>query len=300
MVETSSFQSSLPAAPTVADLIRFGAAEFERAGLAFGHGTGDSVDDAAALVFHVLDLDHAQAETAYARKPSPRDVERVLAIFAERIERRVPAAYLMRRMWFAGLEFEVDERVIVPRSPFAELINAGFRPWIEPGRVHRILDIGTGSGCIAIACAVAFPQAQVDAVDVSPQALEVAGRNVARHQVGDRLRLLQGSVFEPLGAQRYDLIVSNPPYVSDAEMQALPDEYRHEPDLALRAGSDGLDVVRRILAGAKQHLEPGGVLFVEVGDSDERLQQAFPRLPFTWLEFEHGGGGVFMLRDSEL
>jgi ribosomal protein L3 glutamine methyltransferase len=300
MVETSSFQSSLPAAPTVADLIRFGAAEFERAGLAFGHGTGDSVDDAAALVFHVLDLDHAQAETAYARKPSPRDVERVLAIFAERIERRVPAAYLMRRMWFAGLEFEVDERVIVPRSPFAELINAGFRPWIEPGRVHRILDIGTGSGCIAIACAVAFPQAQVDAVDVSPQALEVAGRNVARHQVGDRLRLLQGSVFEPLGAQRYDLIVSNPPYVSDAEMQALPDEYRHEPDLALRAGSDGLDVVRRILAGAKQYLAPGGVLFVEVGDSDERLQQAFPRLPFTWLEFEHGGGGVFMLRDSEL
>jgi ribosomal protein L3 glutamine methyltransferase len=300
MVETSSFQSSLPAAPTVADLIRCGAAEFERAGLAFGHGTGDSVDDAAALVFHVLDLDHAQAETAYARKPSPRDVERVLAIFAERIERRVPAAYLMRRMWFAGLEFEVDERVIVPRSPFAELINAGFRPWIEPGRVHRILDIGTGSGCIAIACAVAFPQAQVDAVDVSPQALEVAGRNVARHHVGDRLRLLQGSVFEPLGAQRYDLIVSNPPYVSDAEMQALPDEYRHEPDLALRAGSDGLDVVRRILAGAKQHLEPGGVLFVEVGDSDERLQQAFPRLPFTWLEFEHGGGGVFMLRDSEL
>ena len=300
MVETSSFQSSLPAAPTVADLIRFGAAEFERAGLAFGHGTGDSVDDAAALVFHVLDLDHAQAETAYARKPLPRDVERVLAIFAERIERRVPAAYLMRCMWFAGLEFEVDERVIVPRSPFAELISAGFRPWIEPGRVHRILDIGTGSGCIAIACAVAFPQAQVDAVDVSPQALEVAGRNVARHQVGDRLRLLQGSVFEPLGTQRYDLIVSNPPYVSDAEMQALPDEYRHEPDLALRAGSDGLDVVRRILAGAKQHLEPGGVLFVEVGDSDERLQQAFPRLPFTWLEFEHGGGGVFMLRDSEL
>ena len=300
MVETSSFQSSLPAAPTVADLIRVGAAEFERAGLAFGHGTGDSVDDAAALVFHVLDLDHAQAETAYARKPLPRDVERVLAIFAERIERRVPAAYLMRRMWFAGLEFEVDERVIVPRSPFAELISAGFRPWIEPGRVHRILDIGTGSGCIAIACAVAFPQAQVDAVDVSPQALEVAGRNVARHGVGDRLRLLQGSVFEPLGTQRYDLIVSNPPYVSDAEMQALPDEYRHEPDLALRAGSDGLDVVRRILAGAKQHLEPGGVLFVEVGDSDERLQQAFPRLPFTWLEFEHGGGGVFMLRDSEL
>ncbi len=205
MAETRSFQSSLPAAPTVADLIRFGAEEFERAGLAFGHGTGDSVDDAAALVFHVLDLDHAQAEAAYARKPSPRDVERVLAIFAERIERRVPAAYLMRRMWFAGLEFEVDERVIVPRSPFAELINAGFRPWIEPGRVHRILDIGTGSGCIAIACAVAFPLAQVDAVDVSPQALEVAGRNVARHQcrrpvavaAGKRIRAVRSAALRP-------------------------------------------------------------------------------------------------------
>jgi ribosomal protein L3 glutamine methyltransferase len=216
----------------VADLIRFGAAQFERAGLAFGHGTADSVDDAAALVFHVLDLDHAQADTAYVRKPSSRDVERVLATFAERVDRRVPAAYLMHRMWFAGLEFEVDERVIVPRSPFAELIHAGFRPWIEPERVHRILDIGTGSGCIAIACAVAFPRAQVDAVDVSPQALEVAGRNVARHHVGDRLRLLQGSVFEPLGAQRYDLIVSNPPYVSDAEMDALPAEYLREPDMA--------------------------------------------------------------------
>jgi ribosomal protein L3 glutamine methyltransferase len=300
MAETSSFHASPPVAPTVAELIRFGAEEFERAGLAFGHGTGDSVDDAAALVFHVLDLDHAQAEAAYGRKPSSPDVERVLATFSERIERRVPAAYLMHRMWFAGLEFEVDERVIVPRSPFAELIHSRFRPWIEPDRVHRILDIGTGSGCIAIACAVAFPLAHVDAVDVSPQALQVAERNVARHHVGDRLRLLRGSVFEPLGAQRYDLIVSNPPYVSDAEMQALPDEYRHEPELALRAGSDGLDVVRRILAGAKQHLEPGGVLFVEVGDSDERLQQAFPRLPFTWLEFEHGGGGVFMLRDSEL
>ncbi len=300
MAETRPLQSSLPAAPTVADLIHCGAEEFERAGLAFGHGTEDSVDDAAALVFHVLELDHAQAEAAYDRKPAPRDVERVLAMFAQRIEKRVPAAYLMRRMWFAGLEFEVDERVIVPRSPFAELIHAGFRPWIAPEHVRRILDIGTGSGCIAIACAVAFPLAFVDAVDLSPHALEVAARNVARHQVGDRLRLLQGDVFEPLGAQRYDLIVSNPPYVSDAEMQALPDEYRHEPDLALRAGRDGLDVVRRILAGAKQHLEPGGVMFVEVGDSDDRLQRAFPKLPFTWPEFERGGGGVFMLRDAEL
>jgi ribosomal protein L3 glutamine methyltransferase len=300
MAATRPFRSSPPGRATVSDLIRFGADEFERAGLAFGHGTDNAVDEAGALVFHVLGLDHAHAQEAYGEHPAARDVERVLDVLAERIERRVPAAYLMGRMWFAGLEFEVDERVIVPRSPFAELIHAGFRPWMDPARVRRILDIGTGSGCIAIACAVAFPDATVDAVDVSPHAIEVARRNVARHGVGGRLRLLLGDVFEPVGDQRYDLIVSNPPYVSDAEMRALPEEYRHEPDLALRAGRDGLDVVRRILAGAKQHLERDGALFVEVGDSDERLQRAFPRLPFTWIEFEHGGGGVFMLRRAEL
>jgi len=291
--------TDLPMAPTVADLIRHGGAAFGRAGLAYGHGTDNAIDEAAALVFHALALDHAQAEAAYATRPDAGGVARVLALFDERIERRVPAAYLMGRMWFAGLEFEVDSRVIVPRSPFAELIHAEFRPWIEPEQVRRVLDIGTGSGCIAIACAVAFPSAQVDAVDVSPQALEVARRNVARHGLGERVHLHLGDVYEPLGDVRYDLIVSNPPYVSDAEMQALPPEYLHEPDLALRAGADGLDVVRRILAGLPRHLEPHGALFVEVGDSDVRVQEAFPDLPLTWLEFEHGGGGVFLLRGAE-
>ena len=292
--------TDLPGEPTVADLIRHGAAEFERAGLAYGHGTDNAVDEAAALVFHALNLDHAQAEAAYEVRPGAASVARVRALFDERVAKRVPAAYLMGRMWFAGLEFEVDPRVIVPRSPFAELIHDRFEPWIDPARVHRILDIGTGSGCIAIACAMAFPEATVDAVDVSPQALEVAGRNVARHGVGDRLRLHLGDVYAPLGDARYDLIVSNPPYVSDAEMQDLPPEYLHEPDLALRAGADGLDVVRRILGGLPQHLEPGGALFVEVGDSDVRVQEAFPELPLTWLEFEHGGGGVFLLRADDL
>jgi ribosomal protein L3 glutamine methyltransferase len=290
----------LPTAPTVADLIRHGAAAFEHAGLAYGHGTDNAIDESAALAFHALDLDHADAEAAYAKKPDAAGIARVLALFDERIRRRVPAAYLMGRMWFAGLEFEVDRRVIVPRSPFAELIHAEFAPWIDAARVHRILDIGTGSGCIAIACAVAFPRARVDAVDLSAHALEVARRNVARHGVGDRLQLFLGDVYEPLGEARYDLIVANPPYVSDEEMQSLPPEFLHEPDLALRAGADGLDVVRRILAGAGRHLEPGGALFVEVGDSDERVQQAFPGLPLTWLEFEHGGGGVFMLRGADL
>ncbi len=291
--------TDLPSTPTVADLIGHGASAFERAGLAFGHGTENATDDAAALVFHALGLDHAAAESAYVQQPGAAEVERVLALFAERIERRVPAAYLMGRMWFAGLEFEVDERVIVPRSPFAELIHAGFEPWIDPDRARRILDIGTGSGCIAIACALAFPHAVVDAVDLSADALDVARRNVARHAAGDRVRLLQGDVFGPVGDARYDLIVANPPYVSAAEMSALPPEYGHEPDVALRAGADGLDVVRRILAGAPRHLAPEGALFVEVGDSDVRVAEAFPRLPFIWLEFEHGGGGVFLLRRTD-
>jgi ribosomal protein L3 glutamine methyltransferase len=292
--------TDLRSEPTVADLIRQGAAQFDRAALAYGHGTDNAVDEAAALVFHALGLDHSQAEAAYEVRPGPDGVALVRALFAERIAKRVPAAYLMGRMWFAGLEFEVDPRVIVPRSPFAELIHDRFEPWIDPARVHRILDIGTGSGCIAVACAVAFPDATVDAVDVSPQALEVARRNVARHGVGDRLRLHLGDVYAPLGDARYDLIVSNPPYVSDAEMHDLPPEYLHEPDLALRAGADGLDVVRRILGGLSRHLEPGGALFVEVGDSDVRVQEAFPELPLTWLEFEHGGGGVFLLTADDL
>jgi ribosomal protein L3 glutamine methyltransferase len=291
MAAAHPFHRPAPGSPTVAELIRYGAEEFEHAQLAFGHGTGDAIDDAAALVFHCLGLSHGDAKAVYGMRPPPEGVRSALAAFAARIERRVPAAYLMGRMWFAGLEFEVDERVIVPRSPFAELIAAGFA---------RVLDIGTGSGCIAIACARRFESARVDAVDLSSAALEVAARNAVRHGVSDRVRLLQGDVFEPVRRERYDLIVSNPPYVSDAEMHALPDEYRHEPDLALRAGGDGLDVVRRILAGAGELLEPHGALFVEVGDSDERLQEAFPRVPFLWLEFEHGGGGVFMLTKHEL
>jgi ribosomal protein L3 glutamine methyltransferase len=300
MNRTAQDSIVLPDSPTVAELIDEGARAFGRAALEFGHGTDNATDEAAALVFHALDLDHAEAESAYVLRPDAAGIGRVRALFDERIRRRVPAAYLMGRMWFAGLEFEVDERVIVPRSPFAELIAAGFEPWIDPGQVARILDLGTGSGCIAIACALVLPQARVDAVDVSADALEVARRNVARHGVGDRVRLLQGDLFDPVGDARYDLIVANPPYVSDAEMAALPPEYGHEPDLALRAGADGLDVVRRILGRASRHLNPQGVLIVEVGNSDLRVAEAFPRLPFVWLEFEHGGGGVFMLRRADL
>ena len=292
--------SLAPRRPTVAQLIEFGAREFESAGLAYGHGTDNAIDDAAALVFHVLDLRHENAAHEYAQRPHADAVQRVLDVFAARIEQRIPVAYLMGRMWFAGLEFTVDPRVIVPRSPFAELIDARFAPWVEPGHVRRVLDIGTGSGCIAIACALQFPEARVDAVDVSATALEVAAVNVARHHVQDRVHLHRGDVFEPVHEQVYDVIVSNPPYVSDAEMAELPQEYRYEPDLALRAGTDGLDVVRRILAGARRHLAERGALFVEVGDSEERVRQHWPRIPFTWLDFAHGGGGIFLLTRTEL
>jgi ribosomal protein L3 glutamine methyltransferase len=294
------FAAAPPRRPSVEQLIRFGAREFERAQLVYGHGTDNALDDAAALVFHVLGLSHDDAAAAYPRQPDQRDVERVLDAFESRIVQRLPAAYLMGRMWFAGLEFVVDPRVIVPRSPFAELIDARFAPWIDAGRVRRVLDIGTGSGCIAIACAVRFPDARVDAVDISAAALDVARVNIARHGVQDRVELHRGDVYEPLGDRVYDVIVSNPPYVSDDEMAALPPEYRHEPELALRAGADGLDVVRRILAGAREHLPGHGVLFVEVGDSEQRVRERWPQVPFTWPDFERGGGGVFLLTRSEL
>ena len=300
MIRTQRSARLPPPDASVADLIRFGAAEFERAGLTYGHGTGTAVDDAAALVFHVLGLDHDRAAEAYETRPDARAREAVLAIIAERISRRIPAAYLMGRMWFAGLEFEVDPRVIVPRSPFAELILASFRPWVDPARIRRVLDLGTGSGCIAIACAHALPASLVDAVDISTPALELARRNVTRHRLADRVRLFEGDLYQPIARRRYDIIVANPPYVSDGEMSELPREYGHEPDVALRAGADGLDVVRRILGGAARHLETDGTLFVEVGDSDARLEAAFPGVPFLWLEFEHGGGGVFRLTRAEL
>jgi ribosomal protein L3 glutamine methyltransferase len=295
-----AFAAALPRRPTVERLIRFGAREFERAQLVYGHGTDNAVDDAAAIVFHVLDLSHDAAAAEYRRQPDAVAVEQVLDAFESRILQRLPAAYLMGRMWFAGLEFVVDPRVIVPRSPFAELIDARFEPWIGADCVKRVLDIGTGSGCIAIAVAVHLPQARIDATDVSGAALEVAHLNVARHEVVDRVELHRGDVYGPVQDRVYDVILSNPPYVSDDEMAALPPEYRHEPDLALRAGADGLGVVRRILAGARERLSEHGVLFVEVGDSEHRVRERWPRIPFTWLEFAHGGGGVFLLTRAQL
>lgn len=275
------------------------ATELDAAGLAYGHGSDNPVDEAAELVFFAAGLRHEQAPECYLHSLGEQAVAAARQLVKRRIAERVPAAYLTQRMWFAGHEFYVDERVLVPRSPIAELIHAQFQPWIEPSRVGRILDIGTGSGCIASACALAFPGVQVDAVDISPDALAVTRINLERHQLQERVRVVQSDVFSALDGERYDLIVSNPPYVSHAEMDELPAEYLHEPELGLRAGADGLDIVRRILAKAEAHLAPHGVLVVEVGDAESALADAYPTVPFIWLEFEHGGG-VFVLTAQQL
>ncbi len=283
---------------TAGDAIAWAAARFKRARLSYGHGTDNAVDEAAALVFHVAGWAHDSAPAAYRRLLPPAARLELGRLVTRRIRERIPAAYLTGVTWFAGHEIHVDPRVLVPRSPLAELIETQFRPFIEPGGVRRILDIGTGSGCIAIACAHAFAAAEVDATDLSPAALEVATDNVRRHRLEARVQPRRANIYAGLGRRRYDIIVSNPPYVPEAEVRALPAEYQHEPALGLASGGDGLDAVRGILAGARRHLAPGGILVVEVGDSQPAVERAWPRLPFIWLDFERGGGGVFLLTDD--
>jgi ribosomal protein L3 glutamine methyltransferase len=288
------------AKPTVLTLIQRGARRLRRAGVFFGHGTDNAWDDAASLVLHALDLPHSGERATYARRVDSHGAERVAQLMARRIKERVPAVYLTGETWFAGLPFHVDRRVLIPRSPIAELIERRFAPWIDAARVRRILDVGTGSGCIAIACAKALPRARVDAVDISAEALEVGAVNVRRHRVGRRVRLLRSDYFSAIADERYDIIVANPPYVGRREMSGLPPEYRHEPPIALAAGRDGLDCVRVILREAGRHLLPGGLLIVEVGNTEAAVSRAFKRLPFLWLEFERGGGGVFLLTAEQL
>ena len=282
------------------DLIREGAALFEQAELSYGHGTDNALDESAWLVLHAVGIPPDQPIDDYHQLLSTEQAFASRALLNRRIDERQPAAYLTGSAWFAGLQFHVDSRVLVPRSPLAEPIMSGFSPWLDPTQVNSVMDMCTGSGCIGIACAYAFAEAKVLATDLSPEALEVAKENVFAHDMGSRVELAQGSLFEPAAGRTFDLVISNPPYVDAADMAALSDEFKHEPELGLAAGQDGLDLVHTMLREAHQHLNPGGLLVIEVGNSAAALEAAYPQLPFVWLEFDSGGEGVFMLWREDL
>ena len=285
---------------TIRDFIRWGASRFNEAGLFFGHGTDNALDESVVLVLHALHLPRELPPTYLGSHLTRREREEVSALLQRRINERLPAAYLTNDAVFAGLHFYVNEHVLVPRSPMAELIESDFLPWVQPGAVSRVLDLCTGSGCIAVGCACRFPDASVDAVDISPQALAVARVNVERHDLEERVEPILSDLFDELKGRRYDLIVSNPPYVSRKEFLDLPEEYHQEPALGLEAGEQGLDLVARILREASDYLEPGGILMVEVGRSAEALMVRYPQAPFLWVDFERGGDGVFLLTAEQL
>lgn len=290
--------TGLQALRSVRDLVRWGASEFNRAGLVFGHGTDNALDEAFHLVLWSLKLPYDLPAVYLEANLTDDERAAVVELLRARISSRKPAPYLTGEAWFAGLAFEVDERVLIPRSPTAELIQKHFEPWLtaEP---QAILDLCAGSGCIGIACAYAFPGAEVDLAELDPGALELAGRNIARHHLQGRVRALAGDLFQPLD-RRYELIVSNPPYVPTAEWQALAPEFQHEPRQALDAGPDGMDVVERILREAPDHLSEDGLLVCEIGGSQEEFFERFPDIPVAWPEFEKGGDGVFIINRDEL
>lgn len=286
---------------TMGDLVRWGASCFNEAELDFGHGTDNAMDDAFALVCHALHLPHEIPSYMVLTRLTKNERRRVVNLLMERVSTRKPTPYLTHEAWFAGLPFYVDERVLVPRSPFAELLEHAFVPWVDPDGIESILDLCTGSGCIAIACAMEFPEAKVVATDVYADALDVAAINVEKHGLKPQVELVQSDLFDALEPQQqFDLIVSNPPYVDADDMAALTPEFQHEPLHALAAGKDGLDIVKRIILQAPDYLSEHGSLIVEVGNSARALVEQFPDLPFNWPEFEKGGSGVFVLTRQEL
>ncbi len=284
---------------TVSDWINWLEKQFLLADLFYGHGSDNAWDEAVFLTFSALNLPLTSDESCLAQILSKTEKKQLLSWFNKRIGQKLPLPYITGKAYFCGLEFNVDSRVLIPRSPIAEMIENYFYPWLQV-KPTRILDLCTGSACIAIACAYAFPDAIVDASDLSSEALIVAEQNKLQHKLNERLNLYQGDLFQPLQGKKYQLIVSNPPYVDKADMDSLPDEFKNEPEMALAAGNDGLDLVRLMLEQAGHFLADDGLLVIEVGNSAEALENSFPNVPFTWVEFENGGEGVFVLTAEEL
>lgn len=285
---------------TVIDYVRFACTEMTNAELYFGHGTDNAWDEALVLVFHVIAFPLELAAKVINAKLTLHEREKIVDLLSQRIEQQIPLAYLTNHARYADLDFYVDDRVLIPRSPIAEIIDAQFCPWIEPERVNNILELCTGSGCLSIAMSYAFPEAYITATDISLDALDVAAMNVEAHEVEERIQLIESDVYNNVPDETYDIIVSNPPYVCDEEMATLPQEYCQEPELALRADDNGLAIVDKILKGAASRLNENGILIVEVGNSEVFLEEKYPMVPFTWLEFERGGSGVFLLTKSDL
>ena len=298
-MESTNFNELAAELKTIKDWQRYAVTEMNMAEVYFGHGAADAWQEANLLLATVTALDfHELAEVGDCRLSS-FEKQRFWQLLQKRIDQRIPASYLTNQAWFAGLPFYVDERVLVPRSPIAELIERQFEPWLAHNP-QRILDLCTGSGCIAIACAYAFPEAEVDALDISADALAVCEKNIENHGMQHQVTPIQSDLFAGVPGQRYDIIVTNPPYVDAEDMADLPAEYLHEPELGLAAGGDGLDLVRTILRQAPEHLNDNGILICEVGNSKVHMQSLWPQVPFTWLEFERGGEGVFMMTKAQL
>jgi ribosomal protein L3 glutamine methyltransferase len=286
--------ASKPSLITLDDFFRFAVRRFKAARLAYGHGTTNAVDEAAFMMLEALRLPIHTIDPWLDLEPTSAERAKLLTLIDARVALRMPAPYLLGAAYMRGVRFHVDRRALIPRSFIGDLLFDGALP-IDPRKVRRVLDLCTGSGCLAILAALTFPRARVDAVDLSAGALALARRNVTAHRLGDRVALHRGDLFEPLGSRRYDLIITNPPYVDARGMATLPPEYRHEPRLALAAGDDGLDLVRRILAEAPLHLQKGGGLLCEIGRGKAPLEKAYPDTPFVWLDTEQSSGEVFWL-----
>lgn len=285
---------------TVGEALQYCSDQLQQAPVYFGHGCDNAWDEAVQLVLTVMELPVDADERVLSYPVSGRQQVRIDSLLTRRIEERVPMPYLLGRAWFAGLVMHCDERAIVPRSPIGELIVRGFAPWYRNEGPARVLDLCCGGGAIGLAAAYHYPDWRVDLVDLDSEALSLAVSNCQLLEVSDRVELIQSDLFSAVAGRRYDLILSNPPYVDERDLAGMPEEYHHEPVLALGAGADGLDLTRRILAGAAEHLNPGGALILEVGNSWEALEAAYPSVPFTWIEFEQGGHGVFTLSAREL